>query len=197
MKEVNQMKRLISAILVFTMFLSLSVLNVKATEAILFSDSSSVSGDSGGSGSLAISSGGSVGGGGSSGSGSSGRYIVPVSVKEYNVSGTIYLPSGATAPKGGLKIYGGFGGVSYSEIKLASVSSDEYFEEESTVDYESVEIIATIPEGQNYVNYSATCTISSSYNGIYGKFWIYDNVTLGNKTLSNKQTLSAPVNLKA
>lgn len=185
MKEVNTMKKFLSVLLVFAVLFSMSAIHVLANETLLFSGDSSAVNSGGGSGG--------VDGGGGGGV----SVVVSAPLKEYNVSGTIYLPSGVTAPKGGLKIYGGFGGVSYSEIKLASVPSDEYIEEEPTVNYEGVKIIATIPQGQNYVNYSATCTMSSSYDGIYGKFWIYDNVTLGNRTLSNKQTLSAPVNLKA
>ncbi len=175
------MKRFISTILTFVILFSLCATTVGATES-----SSTSTGSSGVSG-------------GSPGVSSGGSVSKPVEViKEYTISGTIYLPSGMTAPEGGLKIYGGFGGVSFSEVNTASLSSTEdYIEEESTIDYENSEVIAIIPEGQNYVSYNTTCNIASSYNGIYGKFWVYDNVTIGNVTISNKQTISNIIQLKA
>lgn len=174
------MKRFISILLTFVMLISLCATTVGATGG-----SSASTGSSGGGG-----------GGGFVSGGTSAS--TPISLNKYTVSGTIYLPSGMTAPEGGLKIYGGFGGVSLSEVNTASLSSTEdYIEEESTIDYENSEVIATIPEGQNYVSYNTTCKIASSYDGIYGKFWVYDNVTVGNVTISNKQTISNIIQLKA
>jgi len=142
--------------------------------------------------------------GGGSGGGSMGggnvTVVRPVQTPkaEYTVSGTISLPAGMVAPEGGLKIYGGFGGVNLSEVSSVSLlSADEYIEEEVEIAYEDYEVIATIPKGSYYTTFSTTCSINTSYDGIYGKFWIYDDYTYNGLTVSNKQTISNIVQIKA
>ena len=131
------------------------------------------------------------GSGGGSGGGSMGGgnvvVVQPVQTPkaEYTVSGTISLPAGMVAPEGGLKVYGGFGGVNLSEVSSVSLlSADEYIEEEVEIVYEDYEVIATIPQGSYYTTFSTTCSINTSYDGIYGKFWIYDDYTYNSITLS-------------
>lgn len=144
------------------------------------------------------------GSGGGSGGGSMGGgnvvVVQPVQTPkaEYTVSGTISLPAGMVAPEGGLKVYGGFGGVNLSEVSSVSLlSADEYIEEEVEIAYEDYEVIATIPQGSYYTTFSTTCSINTSYDGIYGKFWIYDDYTYNSITLSNKQTISSIVQIKS
>lgn len=140
-------------------------------------------------------------GGGSSVVGGGGITVIqPVQTPkaEYTVSGTISLPAGMVAPEGGLKIYGGFGGVNLSEVSSASLlSSEDYVEEAVEIAYEDYEVIATIPQGSYYTTFSTTCAINTSYDGIYGKFWVYGNYTNNGITISNKQTISSIVQIKA
>lgn len=142
----------------------------------------------------------SSGSGISGGGGFAGSVSTPVQVAlaEYTVSGTIYLPGEMTAPEGGLKIYGGFGGVKLDEVAaLSSVVSADAVEIDNTIKYEDYTVVAVIPEGKNYVTYSQKCKIAATYDGIYGKFWIYDSFSSGGSALSNKQTVSGIVKIKA
>ena len=127
---------------------------------------------------LCASSGGS---GGNSGGGS--KAPVSVSVTEYRVSGTISLPDGFTAPEGGLKVYGGFGSVSFGEISAFSDNGTE------TAEYEKFDIVAVIPCGGNSVLYKYTFNMPSDLSGFYGGFWIYSSSLVsddGTQYLSNK-----------
>jgi len=176
------MKKIISILLSLIMILSMTT---------AFADTIPPAPNGGGSG------GGSGGGGGGF---VSGGITTPVQVPkvEYTVSGTIYLPAEMVAPEGGLKVYGGFGGVNLDEVATASLSStEEYVEEESEIFYEDYDVIAVIPEGKNYATYNTTCLISSSCEGFYGKFWIYDNYSNKGMTLSNKHTLSNMIQIEA
>ena len=180
------MKKYISFILALFIILT-STLTVSASSIT----GSAVEGSSAG--------GTSSGGGGSAGGGNV-VVVQPVQTPkaEYTVSGTISLPAGMVAPEGGLKVYGGFGGVNLSEVSSVSLlSADEYIEEEVEIAYEDYEVIATIPQGSYYTTFSTTCSINTSYDGIYGKFWIYDDYTYNGVTVSNKQTISSIVQIKA
>lgn len=98
------MKKYLSLILTLFIILT-SMITVSA-----YSTTGSASGGSSAGGT-------SSGGGGSAGSGNV-VVVQPVQTPkaEYTVSGTISLPAGMVAPEGGLKIYGGFGGVNLSEV---------------------------------------------------------------------------------
>lgn len=136
----------------------------------------------------------SSGGGGSGGS--SGGVSSSVKIEDYEVSGIVRLPDGMTALEGGLDIYGGFGGVSYGGISTFSAIQNET-EDEIVSDLESATVIVTVPEGKNFAEYTAECKIASSCDGIYGKFWTVGNISTGGAILSNKETYSSVVNLKA
>ncbi|MDD6484464.1 MAG: hypothetical protein PUF72_07810 [Clostridiales bacterium] len=144
---------------------------------------------------------GGVGGGVASGGG--GIIGVPsfpayVEMSKIKAKGTICLPDGFAAPDGGLQIYGGFGSVELNSISAASVFSADSTED--TTEYEKIDVIATIPAGENSVEFEKTFEISSSADGFYGRFWIYDTNVIsqdGERYISNKMSVSNIIKLKA
>lgn len=178
-------------IIILAMVLSLSIIPVNA-ESI----SSSVVGGSSNSGSTGGSSG--IGGGGS---GSIGGGSISISSFEViTAKGTIYLPDDFVAPTGGLKIYGDFGGVTFQNIARTSNDFEEDVIDNETIEYEKIDIIATIPQGKNSVSFEKTFSIASTSDAFYGEFWIYDTEILssdGQKCLSNKMCVSNIIKIKA
>lgn len=173
------------------MVLSLSIIPVSA-ESISSSvvGGSSNSGSTGGSSSIGGGSSGSIGGG-------------SISISSFEVitaKGTIYLPDDFVAPAGGLKIYGGFGGVTFQNISRASNDIEVNTINDETVEYEKIDVIATIPQGKNSVSFEKTFSIASTSDAFYGEFWIYDTDILssdGQKCLSNKMCVSNIIKIKA
>lgn len=159
------------------------------------------------SGSLAYAESVSTGGGASGGGGGSVQgTVVSAPMVTFTAKGTINLPSGFVAPNGGLKIYGGFGGVTFQNISAAnlsqSVSSGGYtaYSESDTTEYEKFDAVATIPQGKSSVNFEKTFSVAKSADAFYGEFWIYDTDVLssdGSQYLSNKMTASSIITVKA
>lgn len=154
-----------------------------------------ISGNSGSSGS----SGGSYGGGGG-GTWVAPSHTISVSMSEFTAKGTIQLPDDFVAPAGGLKIYGGFGGVTFQNISRASNDIEVNTINDETVEYEKIDVIATIPQGKNSVSFEKTFSIASTSDAFYGEFWIYDTDILssdGQKCLSNKMCVSNIIKIKS
>lgn len=179
-------------IFVLIMALSISSVSVYAGNNTVVSENSSSSGSSGGD---------------SSSGGGGGTWVAPsqtasVSMSEFTAKGTIQLPEGFVAPVGGIDIYGGFGGVTFQDISLLSVTSsnvEDSIIDDETIEYEKVEVIATIPQGKSSVSFEKTFSIASASDAFYGEFWVYDTDISskdGRRYLSNKMLISNIIRIK-
>lgn len=125
-------------------------------------------------------------------------YSVAAPMIELTVRGTIYLPDGFTAPRGGLPIYGAFGGVTLGSLSLFAADAD--IEEIETTAYEKATVLTTVPAGCSSASYETTIQIASGSDAFYGGVWVYDTGIMsadGMRYLSNKINTSAITRLKA
>lgn len=160
----------------------------------VYADNAVAGGDSGS---------GSTSGGSSGGGWSAPSQTISVSMSEFTAKGTISLPDGFTAPAGGLKVYGGFGGVTFQDISLTSVMNyytGTNIADDVTVEYEKVDVVAVIPQGKSSITFEKAFSIASASDAFYGEFWIYDtdvSSTDGQNYLSNKMVMSNVTRIKA
>ena len=126
-------------------------------------------------------------GGSSGGGGGSATIVIPI-MKDYTVTGTVYLPDGQAAPAGGIDVFCTFGGVSFDKTSSPAESFSEggafFYTGTAAADYI---LAAVIPEGQNSVQYEHSFKIAESYSAFYGKFSVYDNKGIN---VSNQIVLS-------